>query len=303
MKTDISIKIVRTITAFCILQVFILAGVAAFGQVTRAKTTEELIAEVEAEAKKPAATADSPASAGVSLEKEPRSAAEILAEIEALSKPTNAASPETEETPDETGSASLELPVDTSPLPDEVIGEYAVDEDADDGLDIKVVEDTAIGKIASAAAETSLAVASETLFEKADALEPQLMLAGTPVVKGGEAQVSEKISGMIVAEKQPLARRRHIFRWVLKTEDGRRIPLKSNIKLLQEVRRDNILDSKVSLTGRYVSSGLNDKLRYFVMESAVVLDDDSDNDKAATNGKNNASAESEEKKGSPQKKK
>ncbi|PKL42971.1 MAG: hypothetical protein CVV42_20590, partial [Candidatus Riflebacteria bacterium HGW-Riflebacteria-2] len=65
---------------------------------------------------------------------------------------------------------------------------------------------------------------------------------------------------------------------------------KSNIKLLQEVRRDNILDSEVSLTGRYISSGLNDNLRYFVVESAVILEDEPSDEKAAKKDKKKTSA-------------
>ncbi len=290
MKTDAPNIIIRAITALVILSAFLLAESVAVAQVTRAKTTEELIAEVEAADR-------NKASASASLENEPKSAAEILAEIEALSTPTNAgASEEDDDESDkdesdededvvETGSSAVELPVDSEPLPDEVIGEYAVDEDGEEGLDIEVIPEGDTTEIASTAAPVSTDTASETLYEKADALEPQLMLAGTPAEKDGESQVSEKISGRIVAEKQPVARRRHINRWVLKTEDGRRIPLKSNIKLLQEVRRENILDSEVSLTGRYVRSGMNDNLRYFVVESAVVLEDEPSEDKTARKDK------------------
>ena len=335
MKTDLSMKIIRAMTAACILPAMIMTGTVTFAQPDRVKTTEELIAEVEAEARKPAS-----APAGVPLANEPKSAAEILAEIEALSTPTNASAAganldtasgtetdtdtvaephdvkevkeESEETAnaDEAGSATEELPVDNSPLPDEVIGEYAVDENDDDGLDLEIVDEADAGAIASAALQSLPEVASETLYEKADALEPQLLLSGTPVEEGVEGQVSEKISGRIVAEKQPLARRRHLFRWVLKADDGRRIPLKSNIKLLQEVRRDNILDGKVALTGRYIRSGLNDKLRYFVVESLVALDDeaaeaaaDKAAGKASERNKNNAVADSEAKKAVPLKEK
>ncbi len=339
MKTDLSMKIIRAMTAACILPAMIMTGTVTFAQPDRVKTTEELIAEVEAEARKPAS-----APVGVPLANEPKSAAEILAEIEALSTPTNASAAganldaasgtetdiatdtdtvaephdvkevkeESEETAnaDEAGSATEELPVDNSPLPDEVIGEYAVDENDDDGLDLEIVDEADAGAIASAALPPLPEVASETLYEKADALEPQLLLSGTPVEEGVEGQVSEKISGRIVAEKQPLARRRHLFRWVLKADDGRRIPLKSNIKLLQEVRRDNILDGKVALTGRYIRSGLNDKLRYFVVESLVALDDeaaeaaaDKAAGKASERNKNNAVADSEAKKAVPLKEK
>jgi len=273
MKTDRANKIIRIISVFCLLATFWLTETVCFAQAVRAKTTEELIAEVEAESKKTASASDS-VNEGV------KSAAEILAEIEALSIPTSEKTDtdETEEDNDnvveEVASATEELPVETGPLPDEVIGEYSVDDDDEDDIEIELGRENT-SDIASAALPAPAETASETLYEKAEALEPQLMLAGTPVEEGDEAQQSEKISGRIIPEKKPITRRRHINRWVLKTEDGRRIPLKSNIKLLQEVRRDNILDSEVSLTGRYIRSGLNEKLRYFVVETVVVLEDES----------------------------
>lgn len=273
MKTDRANKIIRIISVFCLFATFWLTETVCFAQADRAKTTEELIAEVEAESKKTASASDS-VNEGV------KSAAEILAEIEALSIPTSEktdtdeAEEDNDNVVEEVASATEELPVETGPLPDEVIGEYSVDDDDEDDIEIELgSENTA--DIASAALPASAETASETLYEKAEALEPQLMLAGTPVEEGDEAQQSEKISGRIIPEKKPITRRRHINRWVLKTEDGRRIPLKSNIKLLQEVRRDNILDSEVSLTGRYIRSGLNEKLRYFVVETVVVLEDES----------------------------
>ncbi|KAF1083602.1 MAG: hypothetical protein GQF41_0380 [Candidatus Rifleibacterium amylolyticum] len=291
MKTDRADKIIRIIGVFCLLAAFWLTETVCFAQAGRAKTTEELIAEVEAESKKAASVSDS-LNEGVKV----KSAAEILAEIEALSTPASAKTDpdETEEDQenvvDEVASAVEELPVETGPLPDEVIGEYTVDEDEeDDDVAIELEsEDTA--DIASAALPAPEETASETLYEKAEALEPQLMLAGTPVEEGDDAQQSEKISGRIIPEKKPITRRRYINRWVLKTKDGRRIPLKSNIKLLQEVRRDDILDSEVSLTGRYIRSGLNEKLRYFVVEAVVVLEDESDAAKSNDKDKKKAAA-------------
>lgn len=306
MLTDINIKSIRKIIALCALPAFLVVGSATVAQSTRALTTEELIAEVEAEAKQKASSPES-------LENQPKSAAEILAEIEALSIPTNASATEEvdkgsdadagndqgadneEETTGATGSGTEELPLDSGPLPDEVIGEYAVDQDDETEVAIEVVEEDA-GEISSATVAAPEETASETLYEKADALEPLLMLAGTPADDEADAQLSEKVSGKIIAEKKPVARRRHVYRWVLKTEDGRRIPLKSNIKLLQEVRRENVLDSEVSLTGYYVTSGFNDKLRYFVVESVVILEDEPSDEpgdsKTVASGKNRTAAAS-----------
>lgn len=227
------------------------------------KTTAELIAEVEA------ASQPLPPDSAVD-ENTPKSAAEIMAEIELLSTPT-ASDSVVEEISSDTAAADNieELPIDDSPLPDQVIEEYASDDFAAD--------------VASAPEVLVDEVASATLFEKADALEPALMIAGTPEDDEGDAGSSDKINGRIIAEKKPLNRRRHLYRWVLKTADGSRIPLKSNIKLLQEVRRENILDSEVALAGKYVQSGYSDKLRYFVVESVVILDEvtSESDDKAA----------------------
>ncbi|EKD84322.1 MAG: hypothetical protein ACD_39C00107G0001 [uncultured bacterium] len=252
-------KIMRIIMLGCLLWTFMFADSAVIGEEKAIKTTAELIAEVEASSQ-PAT------SSTVADEKTPKSAAEIMAEIEALSTPstpaTASAEPDNEQVASET---SDELPSDTTLLPDEVIGEYAVDD-----TETEAASDTAVASETASIEEES---EPEARFEKADPLEPQLMLAGTPAEEEAEAQVSEKLNGKIIAEKQPLNRRRYLYRWVLKTEDGRRIPLKSNIKLLQEVRRDDVLDSQVNLTGRFIKSGYNDKLQYFVVESVVVLDD------------------------------
>lgn len=257
------------------------------------KTTDELIAEVEAASK--AATETSAVD-----ENAPKSAAEIMAEIEALSRPSQSATAAVEIDEKQLASATQvasetgeELPIDSDPLPDEVVGEFAVDDsDAASGTETIVVTEVAdatdtidLSDIENAAASGTESLPEEAIgegrFEKADALEPHLLLAGTPADEEAEAQVSEKLSGRIIAEKHPLTRRRHMYRWVLKTADGLRIPLKSNIKLLQEVRRDEILDSQVNLTGKFVHSGYDDKLRYFVVESVVLLDADKADEKKA----------------------
>lgn len=107
------------------------------------------------------------------------------------------------------------------------------------------------------------------LFEKAEALAPALMTRGKPEDELSDVNEIKKITGRLVPEKQPLGRRRHLYRWVLKTDDGRRIPLKSNLKLLTEVRNEKMLDGKVNLSGHFIKSGMNQELQYFVVESAT----------------------------------
>ncbi len=121
------------------------------------------------------------------------------------------------------------------------------------------------------AASSSLSV-SQNLFEKADALEPALMTMGKPEDDQSDINENQKLSGTIVPEKHPVGRRKHLYRWVIKTDDGKRIPLKSNIKLLTEVRRESMLDGKVTLNGRFVKSPLNKELHYFVVDSATMGD-------------------------------
>lgn len=98
------------------------------------------------------------------------------------------------------------------------------------------------------------------------------MTRGKPENELSDVNEIKKITGRLVPEKQPLGRRRHLYRWVLKTDDGRRIPLKSNLKLLTEVRNEKMLDGKVNLTGRFIKSGMNEELQYFVVESATFAD-------------------------------
>lgn len=124
----------------------------------------------------------------------------------------------------------------------------------------------------------------EKLYEKTAALEPVLMVRGNPVEEMSENSKKEKLRGRIIPEKRNITRRRYMFRWVLQTEDGRRIPLKSNLKLLSLVRKEELLDGPAMLTGYFVASALNPELRYFNVENAVPAGDaDEDKpEKAAT---------------------
>ncbi len=118
----------------------------------------------------------------------------------------------------------------------------------------------------------------EKLYEKAAALEPVLMVRGNPVEEMSENSKKEKLRGRIIPEKRNITRRRYMFRWVLQTDDGRRIPLKSNLKLLSLVRKEELLDGPAMLTGYFVASALNPELRYFNVENAVPAGD-ADEDK------------------------
>ncbi|MGM0598283.1 MAG: hypothetical protein ACQETH_00580 [Candidatus Rifleibacteriota bacterium] len=119
----------------------------------------------------------------------------------------------------------------------------------------------------------SMSLVKPVTFEKVPALQPALMKSDESLANREEEVKIEKIKGMIVPEKHPVKRRRYLFRWVLKTEDKKRIPLKSNLTLLQIVRKEKLLDGLVMLTGYYVESAMNQVLKYFVVEKAVPAGD------------------------------
>lgn len=135
-------------------------------------------------------------------------------------------------------------------------------------------DDPALDSLATATTEP--AVEPVIRYEKTEALEPVLMLRGEPMEEAGENVEKERIRGRIVPEKRNIKRRRFMFRWVLKTDDGRRIPLKSNLQLLTLVRREDLLEGPVMLTGYFIASAINPELKYFKVEKAVPAGDTDD---------------------------
>ena len=119
----------------------------------------------------------------------------------------------------------------------------------------------------------SMSLVESATYEKVSALQPALMMSNESLINQEEEVKIEKIKGSIIPEKHPVKRRRYLFRWVLKTEDENRIPLKSNLTLLQTVRKEELLDGLVMLTGYYVESPMNPALKYFVVEKAVPAGD------------------------------
>ena len=119
----------------------------------------------------------------------------------------------------------------------------------------------------------SASVEPEKVYEKAEALEPALMMRGTIVEEVSETAQKERLRGRIVPEKHAVRRRRHMFRWVLQTDDGRRIPLKSNLRLLTFVRNEEILDGPAMVTGYFVASGMNPDLKFLNVEKIVPAGD------------------------------
>ncbi len=99
--------------------------------------------------------------------------------------------------------------------------------------------------------------------------EPILLTDGKPKSEDDESVKTHKYTGILVPEKQPLNKRKNMIRWVLRLDDGSRIPLKSNLKLMQEVRKESNLEDYVTVTGKMKSSALNSNLKYLVPESIM----------------------------------
>ena len=103
--------------------------------------------------------------------------------------------------------------------------------------------------------------------EMADPLEPVLLTEGKPKSMDDESEKVYTFSGLIVPEKQLLSRKKYMLRWVLKLEDGTRIPLKSNLKLMQEVRKESNITDFVTISGKMRTSAVEKELRYLVPDS------------------------------------
>lgn len=109
-------------------------------------------------------------------------------------------------------------------------------------------------------------------------LDPLLMTDGDPIMLNEESNKSYTYTGILIPEKQPLSKRKSMLRWVLELEDGRRIPLKSNLKLLQEVRKQDNLEDYVSISGKMRISAYDKNLKYLVPETVVKSGKKSKND-------------------------
>ncbi len=100
-------------------------------------------------------------------------------------------------------------------------------------------------------------------------LEPVLLTQGKPKNDDDESLKTYSYSGLLIPEKQPVTRRKKMIRWTLQLDDGTRIPIKSNLKLLQEVRKEDNLDDYVTITGKMRRSALEEELKYFIPETIV----------------------------------
>ncbi len=99
-------------------------------------------------------------------------------------------------------------------------------------------------------------------FEKISPVDPVLIVDGKPGEEKKEKEETFHYEGRIVLEPQNITKRKKVFRWVLKMSNGLRLPLKSNLLLLQKVKDEELLDGFVKISGKIKTSGMNKQLRF-----------------------------------------
>jgi hypothetical protein len=117
-----------------------------------------------------------------------------------------------------------------------------------------------------------LKVVEEPTFEKAENLDPVLIVDGAPEEEELEEQTVE-FSGKIIPEMHPVKRRKFFYRWVLELKDGTRIPLKSNLMLLQKVKDEEVLDGFVTVKGQFREAKTNPDLKFLKIEFLRKIDE------------------------------
>ena len=108
---------------------------------------------------------------------------------------------------------------------------------------------------------------SKKLKKMSEPLEPVLITDAKPKSDDDETNKVYTYTGMLIPEKQPLGRGKNMLRWVLQLEDGSRIPLKSNLKLLQEVRKESNLEDYVVVSGKMRTSSYDKELRFLIPDT------------------------------------
>ena len=98
-------------------------------------------------------------------------------------------------------------------------------------------------------------------------LDPVLITDAKPKSIDDETEKDYAFTGILLPEKQPLGRGKSMLRWVLKLDDGTRISLKSNLKLMQEVRKEQNLEDYVSISGKMRTSAYEKELKYLIPET------------------------------------
>ena len=134
----------------------------------------------------------------------------------------------------------------------------------------------------------------EPKYEKAEALEPILLEDGNPAKDESETDKVIILIGRIIPEMQAVSRKKKMFRWVLKQEDGNRIPLRSNIKIMQEVKKEDMFEKEIELTGHYQTSGMNSNIKYFIVEKVKEKNEEENSEELIENSEDITNNEQKE---------
>ncbi|MBP7635533.1 hypothetical protein KBA41_15295, partial [Candidatus Ozemobacteraceae bacterium] len=117
------------------------------------------------------------------------------------------------------------------------------------------------------------AKASETRppwpFDKTEGMEPLLISDAEIVSTPSDAERKEsmaELTGRLAIEEHPIARRKILRRWVLKTDTGDRVPLTLNFQLLSAVKKPGIPDESVKIVGKWTTSASEPRLKYLTAD-------------------------------------
>ncbi len=106
-------------------------------------------------------------------------------------------------------------------------------------------------------------------FDKMEGMDPLLINDAEIVSTGSEAERKEsmaELTGRLAIEEHPVARRKMLRRWVLKTASGDRIPLTLNFQLLSAVKKPGIPDETVKIVGKWTTSASEPRLKYLTAD-------------------------------------
>ncbi|MDD3001880.1 MAG: hypothetical protein PHF29_09015 [Candidatus Riflebacteria bacterium] len=162
-----------------------------------------------------------------------------------------------------------QIPVDdgSEPLPDMVAQtddtQADTDEEIDDSDDEEISDDESDEK----AKKRKKAKEEKKRKEKNMPFDPFLITDGNPALDQLEITRVEKLKGYLIPEIHPVSRRKNMFRWVIKLEDETLIPIRSSLKILQEVNDESLFENEVEMVGRFQTSSMNKNIRYFIADS------------------------------------
>lgn len=108
--------------------------------------------------------------------------------------------------------------------------------------------------MAATAEETGVEPRTDGFF---DALSPGLIRDGAESFKNLENDREKEVvefTGRIFFEQHPIGLRKNLRRWVLSTDNGKRIPLSSTLSLMKQVKGESVLDEPVKVSGRMIRS-------------------------------------------------